>query len=126
MKLILQLFGLFLILAGISIFISPNFIFDLITVRLETKGIYYAAIGARLFLGSILLVVASQAKFPIAIRVLGGISILAAVIFIFMGQQRFIKLLSNLLPTFQPYAWVSGLLSIGFGGFLIYAFKVKK
>lgn len=126
MKLILQIFGLFLIIAGVSLFIYPNFIFDWISERLNTKGIYMAAIGARLVLGSVLLAVASQAKFPTLIRVLGGISILAAVIFLLMGHQNFIDLLSSLLPGMKPYAWISGILSIGFGGFLIYAFMKKK
>ncbi len=126
MKLILQLFGLFLIIAGISIFIDPNLIMDWILERQNTKGIYFAAIGARLLLGSILLATASQAKFPIAIRVLGGVSVLAALIFLLIGHQNFIELLSYLLPGMKPYAWMSGFLSIGFGGFLIYAFMNKK
>lgn len=126
MKIFLQFFGFLLILAGIFLFISPDLLYDWIVGSLDNKALYIAAIVARLVLGTILLIAASQARFPNTIRYFGAVSIIAAVIFLFLGQEGFIDLWSSWLPVMKPYAWVSGLLSIGLGGFLVYAFMGEK
>jgi hypothetical protein len=43
-----------------------------------------------------------------------------------MGQESFQDFITSLIPDVKPFAPVSGLLSIAFGGFLIYAFLRNK
>ena len=52
--------------------------------------------------------------------------LLAVIIFIFIGQENFQDFMSWLIPNFKPFTPVSGLLSIAFGGFLIYSFSKNK
>ena len=117
-----QFFGLILILAGMSILISPALIYDWIAGNLENRALYMAAILARFILGLFLFAAASHAKTPIAIRIFALLSILTALLFLFMGQINFINLLNKLLPMMRPYAWVSGIISAGLGAFLIWTF----
>jgi len=83
---------------------------------------YGFAIGVRLLFGTILLVVASQSRFPLALRIFGVVSILAAIFFLFLGHQGFVNLLTTMMPTIKSFGWLSGLVGIGLGGLLVYSF----
>ena len=56
---------------------------------------------------------------------LGIFSIAAATVFALMGQDNFQSFLASIIPAFESYSWVGALLSLGFGGFLLYAFSRK-
>ena len=123
MKKLFQFIGCIIFLAGISLLIRPTIIYDWVVNHLESPPLYVAAIAGRLILGTLLLIAAKQAKHPKAIRFFGAISIIAALLFLFLGQAEFVKLLSSWLPLMKSYGWVSGLVSIVLGGFLIYTFS---
>ena len=44
----------------------------------------------------------------------------------FIGQESFQDFITSIIPNVKPYAPVSGLLAIAFGGFLIYAYSGNK
>ncbi len=44
----------------------------------------------------------------------------------FIGQESFQDFITSIIPNVKPYAPVSGLLAIVFGGFLVYAFSKNK
>ena len=123
---LLQFIGMLLIPAGISLLIRPSLIYEWIVNHLDNWPLYVAAIVVRLILGSMLLFAAKDARHPNTIRYFGAISIIAALIFLYLGQSGFIELLSSWLPLMKPYGWISGLVSIALGGFLVYSFSEKK
>ena len=80
----------------------------------------------RLVFGGLFLAAARESRYPGVIKFLGYLFILAAVIFIFIGQDSFIDFISSIIPNVKPYAPLSGLLAIVFGGFLFYSFSRNK
>jgi len=122
MKVLIRIFGALLILSGISIIIQPNFIYGWIENNLDQSWLYITAIVARLIFGVTFIFAAKESNYPKVIKGLGFLFILAALILLFIGQQRFQNLIAALSSYINPYAIVSGLASIALGGFLIYAF----
>jgi hypothetical protein len=126
MKLIFKLFGILLLLSGISLLIKPEIIFGWIENNTENTSLYISAIVVRLVFGVLFIVAARASKYPGVIKFFGYLFIIAAIIFIFIGQESFQDFITSLIPDVKPFAPVSGLLSIAFGGFLIYAFSRNK
>ena len=122
MKTIIQIFGIFLLLAGIVLLVDPSIIFNLIEGNSESTWLYATAIGVRLILGSVLVIAAKSSNFPMVLKVLGIITLIAAFTFLFMGHQSFQELMASVLTYFKPYGRIASLASFAFGGFLIYAF----
>ena len=126
MKNIGKTIGLLLLVSGATLIINPDAIFNWIMGNVESTGLYAAAIIARLVLGSILVIAAKESRFPTAIKIIGYISIIAALIFLFLGKARFQSFLSDIIPALIPFALLFALISIAIGGFLIYAFSKNK
>ena len=112
-----------MLLAGISLLIKPEIILGWIENNMENTSLYISAIVVRLFLGILFIVAARKSKYPGVVKFLGYLFIIAAIIFIFMGQESFQNFVTSLIPDVKPFASVSGLFSIAFGGFLIYTFS---
>jgi len=123
MKLIIKLFGIFLLLSGMSLLINPQIIIGWIEENMESTSLYISAIVVRLVFGILFIVAARESKYPGVIKFFGYLFIIAAIIFIFISQGSFQDFITSLIPDVKPFAPVSGLLSIAFGGFLIYAFS---
>jgi hypothetical protein len=126
MTLIIKLFGILLLLSGLSLLINPEIILGWIENNMGNTSLYISAIIVRLVFGILFIVAARESKYPGVIRFFGYLFIIAAIIFIFMGQESFQDFISTLIPDVKPFAPLSGLLSIAFGGFLIYAFSRNK
>lgn len=122
MTILIYLFGVFLILAGFLIIIKPDLLFNLIAKNVDRLWMHVAAVATRIILGGVLIYSAEFSRFPLAISILGWITLIVAVILLVMGRGNFERLISWVIPVFKPYARIAGLLSAGFGGFLIYAF----
>ena len=122
MKFTIKLFGIFFTLAGILFLIDPEVIYTWLDNNGEKTWLYIFAIVFRLVLGILFIIAAGESKYPTAIRVFGFLITVAAIILIFIGQKTFQEMMSSLIPLFKPYALVSGLIAMAFGGFLIYAF----
>ncbi len=115
------LFGIFILLAGIIVLAKPDSILSLFRKNSESNGLYDLAVIARLILGITLLIYADQSKYPLALQILGWLSVTAAIILLATGRSRFKKLITwalGLAPTFMR---ITGLFAILLGGFLIYA-----
>jgi len=122
MKILLQIIGLVIIFVGISLLVKPAIIIDWMEGNLEESNLYIFAIGVRIVFGSILLLAAGQSRFPGALRFFGVVSILAAIYFLFLGQEGFVDLLTRMMPEIKSFGWLSGLVGIGLGGLLVYSF----
>ena len=126
MKILPISFGILMLLAGLSLLISPEIIIDYIENNQENTSLYIFAIVVRLIIGISFIVGAKESKYPGVIKFFGYLFIIAAIIFTFMGQDNFQHIISSLVSTLKPYAPVSGLLGMAFGGFIVYAFTKKK
>ncbi len=126
MKLIIKLFGILILLSGISLLINSEIIFGWIENNMENTSLYISAIVVRLVFGILFIAAARESKYPGVIKFFGYLFIIAAIIFIFLGQESFQDFITSLIPDVKPYTPVSGLLSIVFGGFLIFAFSKNK
>jgi len=80
----------------------------------------YGAVGGRLVLGALMIFLAPSSRFPDAFQILGGISVVAAVVIAFMGRSRVDAMIEG-FASFSPMAlriWL--LFGAAFAGFLIY------
>lgn len=122
MTYIIVMIGLFLILAGVSLLLKPQFIFGILNNNLENISLFISAILARLTLGILLISSAGISKYPTALAVIGWIAIIAAIVFLAIGPTRFRRLMSWVISVFTPYGRAGGIGSAIFGMFLIYAY----
>ena len=122
MTITITLFSILIFLAGIVLLINPKPLFDFLGKNLNKSYVYISAVIVRLVLGAFLVATASQSKFPVAVQILGWLFIAVAVGLVIVGNSNFKKLVSWVLSRFAPYARVSGLFAVLFGGLLLYAY----
>ena len=119
MKIIITLFGVLICLAGLTILILPEK-FKNIMNRWTGQPRFLFAVIIRVLFGALLLSEAANLKFPLAMKIIGGISILAAVVLLLIGQERmdrfidwWMRMADNVLRIWSAFA-------LAFGAFLIY------
>ena len=122
MTLLIILFGVLMLLAGIIIVINPEVIFGFLRNNVERPGLYILAVVVRLVLGVLLIYQSTISRFPFVIELIGWISIVAAVFLAVMGRRNFKRLMSWALSLVKPVGRAGGILAVAFGAFLIYAF----
>lgn len=126
MKIILILFGVFLIIAGGIFLFSPDILIDYLTENVHSPSLYIAAILGRILLGILLIQTARQSKYPAVMKVIGILAILAAIIFVIIGQEEFGNFMASLVPFFKPYRAIGGIVAFLVGGLFIYAYTGKR
>jgi hypothetical protein len=122
MTVLIIIFGVLTLLAGIVIVINPEVIFGFLRNNLDKPVLHILAVLVRLFLGALLIYQSNVSKFPLAIEVIGWLSIVAAIFLAVMGRRNFNRLMSWALSLVKPIGRVGGILAVAFGAFLIYAF----
>ena len=122
MTLILITFGIMIATAGVVLLIAPALLWNFLEQNKGKPWILALAIGVRIILGLLLILSASESRFPLVIQVLGWVAIAAAVILAMMGKTRFEKLMEWVLRSVKPFARIGGLVAIAFGYFIAYAF----
>ena len=122
MSIVIVIFGVLTLLAGVVIIVNPEIVFGYLKRHLEKLGLHILAIVVRLVLGALLIFLADVSKFPNAIEVLGWLSIIAAITFVVIGRNNFKRLMSWAMSFQKPYGRVGGFIAVCFGGFLVYAF----
>jgi len=99
---------------------APNRLIEAVkSIWGKSWGIY-AAVIVRLLLGALLIIAAPDARFPVVFKVLGWLSIIAAILIPSLGRTRFGRLIDwfTALPSLLVRFWL--LFGIAFGGFLIF------
>ena len=122
MTLIIIVFGLMTLLAGVVLIVNPEAILGLLRSHLEKVSLQVLAVGVRVILGILLILYADASRYPLIIAIIGWLSIVAAATFSIIGRRRFVSLMTWALSLLNPYGRVGGLIAMGFGGFLVYAF----
>ena len=119
-KIIIALFGVLFCLGGLTILILPEK-FKNIMNRWTGQPRFLFAVIIRVVLGAILLSEAANLKFPLAMKIIGAISILAAVVLLLVGQERMDRFIDWWMKQSENVFRVASVLAIVFGAFFIYA-----
>ncbi len=117
---VVALFGITTILLGILGLVRPGNLMRLVLGAWQSKKGFYFSIGIRVVFGIVLLLEASQSRFPDAFRILGIISLVAAMAAPFLGfdrLQRFVQKWTRRSPGFIR-GW--SVMAAAFGVFLCY------
>ena len=122
MLILIVIFGALIFLAGFIIIINPEIIYGYLRRQSENLELQIVAIVVRLVLGALLISLAGISRFPLAIEVIGWLSIIAAITLAVIGRNNFKRLMVWAMSFQHPYGRIGGLAAAGFGGFLIYAF----
>ena len=120
MKILITLFGVLICLAGLTILILPEKFKNFMN-RWTGQPRFLFAVIIRVVLGAILLSEAANLKFPLAMKIIGAISILAAVVLLLVGQERMDRFIDWWTKQSDKLLRVSSVLAIAFGVFFIYA-----
>ncbi len=117
---VVALFGIAIILLGVLGLVRPGSLIRLVLGSWQSKKGFYFGIGIRVVFGIILLLAASQSRFPDAFRILGIISLVAAMAAPFLGfdrLQRFVQKWAKRSPGLIR-GW--SVMAAAFGVFLLY------
>lgn len=115
-----------MLLTGISLLVKSHIIFDLIEINMGSTTLYLSAIVVRLVLGMLLFFAARDSKYPTVIKFFGYLFVIAAFLLVFMGEENFQNFIASMIADAMPFAPIAGLLTMLFGGFLIYAFSSNR
>ena len=121
MNYIVILFGTAAVVTGIIIVINPESVFGLMRRKLESLILHILAVVVRIILGVALIMCAAESKYPVAILIIGWISIVAASVLGIMGRTNFMRLMSWAISVAPSFGRIGGFLAFLFGGFLIHA-----
>jgi len=119
-EVIIFLFGVATcIVCALGIYAPNRLIEALMSIWGKPWGIYVAVI-VRLLLGALLIFAAPDARFPVVFKVLGWLSIIAAILIPLLGRTLLDRIINwfTALPSLLVRFWL--LFGIAFGGFLIY------
>jgi len=122
MNILIIVFGLLMLLAGVSLITNPEIIIRVLKQNADKLWLHIGAVVVRLFLGALLIYQANVSRFPVTMEVIGWIAVLAAIVFTIMGRNNFKCLISWVFTWVKPFGRIGGVLAICFGTFLIYAF----
>ena len=120
MKIIIVLFGALICLAGLVILIAPEK-FKSVMNNWTGQPRFLFAVIVRIVFGAILLAESANLKFPLAMKIIGGITILAAVAILLIGEKRMDRFIALWMRISDNVLRAWSILAFAFGGFLIYA-----
>ncbi len=115
-------FGGLIFLAGILLIINPGVLFNELQENSDKLWQQIAAVAVRLLLGALFIYQANDSKYPVAIEVIGWLTVFVAIVFAVIGRKNFTNLIIWATSLMQPLARIGGVLAICLGSFLIYAF----
>lgn len=122
MTLFIIIFGALVCMAGIVILFNPEIVFGFLRKNADRVSLHILAVAVRLVLGAALVYQSGVSRYPVAIEIIGWLSIVAAVLFAVMGRVRFRRLMAWALSQVKYLGRVGGLLALAFGAFLVHAF----
>ena len=114
--------GVFICGMGLAGIVSPGKFTAWADRLIGVNTTIYFAVLTRLLLGTALILVAAESRFPLVLTVLGWLSIIAAVVLALIGRkgmQRMMRWFIDKTSQAVTRAWL--LLAAVFGAFLIYA-----
>ena len=122
MTLFIIIFGTVTCLAGIVILVDPEIVFGFLRKNYDKIVLQIIAVATRFVLGAFLIYQSDVSKYPLAIEIIGWLSIVAALFFTVIGRNNFIRLIAWALSQVRTLGRVGGVIASAFGAFLIHAF----
>ena len=119
MKLFIVLIGALICLAGLVILIAPEK-FKSVMNNWTGQPRFLFAVIVRIVFGAILLAEAANLKYPLAMQIIGGISIVAAIAILLIGQDRLDRFIAYWMRLSDKLLRFWSLFALAFGAFLIY------
>lgn len=116
-KLVIAL-GVVILLAGVSIGVFPDLFLGLTDWETQ-RGLYIAA-GSRIVAGLILILAASASRYPVGLRIFGGLVLLAGFVLLFLPLDLWARLFGWVTLTQPALFRVGG----GVGGTLLGLFLI--
>jgi len=121
MSYLVTAFGVLILILGAIVLVKQEAIFRILRSRSESLTLHALAVVVRLLLGMVLIIYASDSRYPIVLDILGWVSLIVAVVLVVIGRSNFKNLMKWVLNIRVMNGGLGGLLGILFGGFLIYA-----
>lgn len=121
MQVLVLLFGGLIAVLGLAILVRPVPFLALMKRYAHSLSLHWLAVVVRLILGAALLGYADQSGFPLTLKVLGWLSIAAAVILAIIPHRRFGDFVTWMLGRFSSHLRWGGAAAILFGAFLFHA-----
>lgn len=121
MQLIIVIFGLAILAAGLLMLWKPSAMLDFLRRHAGSTLLHQLAIGVRLLLGIVLIQYAESSRFPLLLSILGGFSIAAAIVIAILPESRFEQLINWITRRFEGYVRPASAVVMVFGLFLIVA-----
>lgn len=122
MQIVVILFGFLVLGTGMFMALRPRHVAGLVRKSADHAYLHAAAVITRAALGTLLILLADDSRFPVLILVLGWLTLVAAFVLAVIGRRRFIRLMHWALGFVDSFGRVAGAVAAGFGVFLIYAF----
>jgi hypothetical protein len=120
MTLLITLFGALIAAAGVVGVFSPG-LFRRLLNSMPLRGRYVAAVVVRLVLGLLFLWLADELRYPVVMRILGGLSIAAAIGILLMGREWLDRMIDWWMARGDGVLRIGMLFAMLFGAFLIHA-----
>jgi len=120
MTLLIAIIGALIAFTGALGILSPGKFRELLQ-RWPSRGRFWFAVLVRLLIGALFLWLADELRYPLAMKILGGISIVAAVGILLMGRESLDRLVNWWLGRGDGLVRLSTLLAMLFGVFLVHA-----
>jgi len=117
---IVTFMGILAIAAGILMAAAPQRIVDWMK-SLEPRRRFGLAIGVRVVIGAIFLLVAPSCRLPAVVQAVGIIALVAAVAILAMGQTRLDALIDWWIERSAAFMRGVSVFQLGFGALLVYA-----
>jgi hypothetical protein len=118
---IILAFGVFITALGVVGVLRPGELIRLVETIWRSQGGIYLVVALRLGLGAVLIAAAPECRYPLAIRVLGYVSLLSGVAAAVMGRRRIRSLLDWWTQRPPTLIRVWSVAAVAFGAFLAYA-----
>lgn len=116
------IFGTLIALLGVVILARPSALFDPMARMADQALTQVLAVVTRIILGALLITLAHESRYPLAVEIIGWISIFAALFLAFIGRRNFKRLMAWALSLADRIGRVAGMAAVLFGAFLVHAF----
>ena len=115
MKIFIIVIGLFVMVMSLAMMVKPKAIIDLLMKSLDEIWLHIAASAVRIALGIVLILYADHSRFPLALSILGWISLSA---FLALFPAAWVWLVIKVRSPNSEVASSEGLSSVGSHGWL--------
>jgi len=119
MTILIAIFGTLIALIGALGILSPGKLRGLLQ-QWPSRGRFWSAVVIRLLVGALFLWLAEELRYPLVMKILGGISIVAAVGILLMGRESLDRLVNWWLGRGDGLLRLGALFAMLFGVFLVH------